>query len=208
MTRRTLSLLMLASASGCGSGRTISAAPPTPVAEPVAPSGPTAVAPPAPAGEPPVQVTPTPSGASSGTSSGAAADAYAPYGGQTLQIRRIGQWTASNVTTSERLVIRDDGAYERFWAKLSTDSRPAVDFTRDVVIAAAAGQRTTGGHAIAVERVTRTGDGMAVEVVETVPGSGCMTTQALTQPVDLVVVAASGVGTWSFSENTRERACP
>jgi hypothetical protein len=82
-----------------------------------------------------------------------------------------------------------------------------VDFRRDIVIAAAAGQRTTGGNAIAIERVTRTGDGLAVEVVETTPGPGCMTTQSLTQPVDVVVVAAADARTWSFSDQTRAQSC-
>ena len=104
-------------------------------------------------------------------------------------------------------MIRDDSSYARFWASLGAGQRPAVDFSRDIVIAAATGQRATGGHAIAVERVTRTGDGLAVEVVETTPGPGCVATQALTQPVDVVVVAAADARTWSFSDQTRAQAC-
>jgi hypothetical protein len=43
--------------------------------------------------------------------------------------------------------------------------------------------------------------------VETVPGPGCMTTQQLTQPVDIVVVAAADARTWSFSDQTRTQPC-
>ena len=75
------------------------------------------------------------------------------------------------------------------------------------MIAAAAGERHTGGHSIAIERVTRTPDGLAVEVVETVPGPGCATTQAVTQPVDVVVVAAADARTWSFTDQSRAQAC-
>ena len=53
-------------------------------------------------------------------------------------------------------MIRDDSSYARLWASLGAGERPAVDFSRDIVIAAASGQRATGGNAIAVERVTRT----------------------------------------------------
>jgi hypothetical protein len=196
MTRRTLSLLLLASAAGCGSGRTVVPASPEPSA---APAEPTAVASPAPAAKPAPQVTPTPAGST--------APGYAPYEGQTLQIRRIGQWSSSGITAPAREIIRDDPAYARLWASLGAGQRPAVDFSRDVVIAVAAGQRTTGGHSIAVERVTRAGGGLTVDVVETVPGPGCVTTQALTQPVDVVVVAAADARTWSFSDASRVQEC-
>ena len=123
------------------------------------------------------------------------------------RLRRIGQYSASGITAPARLVIRDDSSYARFWASLGAGQRPAVDFSRDIVIAAASGQRATGGNAIAVERVTRTGDGLAVEVVETTPGPNCVATQALTQPVDVVVVAAADARTWSFSDQTRAQPC-
>jgi hypothetical protein len=44
-------------------------------------------------------------------------------------------------------------------------------------------------------------------VVETNPGPGCMTSQALTQPVDVIVVAAADARTWSFSDQTRAQPC-
>jgi len=82
-----------------------------------------------------------------------------------------------------------------------------VDFTHDLVIAVASGQQSTGGHSIAVGRVTRVGPGLAVEVTETEPPKGCMTTQAMTQPVDVVVVAAADVKTWSFSDRKVTGGC-
>lgn len=206
MTRRILGLLLFATA-GCGSGRLVPSGSPAPA---YTPSEPTAVAAPAPATEPAPQVTPgqapapdpaPPAGAD------AAGAGYAPYGGQPVQIRRIGQYSTSGITAPARLVIRDDSAYARFWASLGAGDRPLVDFSRDIVIAAAAGQRATGGNAIAVERVTRTGDGLAVEVVETAPGPDCATSQAVTQPVDVVVVAGADARTWSFSDHTQSQGC-
>jgi hypothetical protein len=85
--------------------------------------------------------------------------------------------------------------------------RPAVDFNRDVVIVAAAGQRPTGGHEIAVTRVTQTQGGLTVEVVERAPGPNCMTTASLTQPVDIVIVPVSGVRSWNFVERKEIRGC-
>ena len=190
--------LALLSTTACGSGRLV----PAP-AEAPAPAGPGPVAAPAPAAEP-APATPPPSAAPA--RDGAAP--YAAYGASgTLPIRRIGQWTASGIDSPERKVIRDDSTFAQFWQALGAGQRPVVDFSRDVVIAVAAGQRPTGGHAIAVERVARAGRSMTVDVVETVPGPGCWTTQQITQPVDVVVVAAADAPEWSFSDRTRTQGC-
>src|SRR5882724_7251914 len=200
MTPRSLSLLVLISTAACGSGRIVpsdtepASAPPeaTPAAAPAAA--------PAPAAPAPQPAAPQATGAPQ-------ASGYVPYDAGTLQIRRIGQWSNSGITTPMRQVIRDDSSYARFWSSLGAGERPSVDFTRDVVIAVAAGQQATGGHSIAVERGSQGGQGLAVQVVETSPGPGCAVTQALTQPVDDVVVTAGDSKTWSFSDRSQVNAC-
>jgi protease stability complex PrcB-like protein len=201
MTGRSLSLLVLLSTAACGTGRLV----PVDTAEPAAaPPSPEPVAAPAPAGQPVAQAPAPTSDTTAAVVPVAPAPAagYAPYDlNNSIAIRRIGQWSTSGITGPARVVIRDDSDYAKFWSGLgNAGSRPSVDFTRDIVIAVAAGQQSTGGHSIAVERVTRVGAGLAVEVTETVPAPGCATTQALTQPVDVVVVAAADVRTWSFSD--------
>ena len=200
MTRLPLPFALLLAAA-CGTGRLV----PDDSAQPAAPppSEPTAVTSPAPAAEP--AVTPSPQAPPAQPQS--QASAYVPYDAGSLPIRRIGQWSTSGIATPERLVIRDDSSYARFWTGLGAGERPSVDFSRDVVIVAAAGQQQTGGHGIEVSRVVRAGQGLAVEVVETAPGPGCPATQALTQPVDVIVVPVGDAKTWSFSERTVAQAC-
>jgi hypothetical protein len=212
MSRRSLSLLVLISTAACGSGRLVPAdtepasAPPSsgPVAEP-APTNtpvatPTAQAP-TDTGGPAPAIAPQPAAPP--------AAGYAPYdSSSSLAIRRVGQWSTSGITAPARVVIRDDTTYARFWSSLGdAGSRPSVDFTRDIVIAAAAGQQNTGGHSISIDRVTRVGPGLAIEVTETVPPQGCMASQGLTQPVDMVVVAAADAQTWSFTDRRVAGAC-
>src|SRR6185437_351142 len=205
MTARPLSLALLVSLSACGSGRLVPSGRPEPAP---GPAEPTAVAPPPPAAEPAAQpAPPQPAPAAAPAPQPAPAAGYAPYGAGAVQIRRIGQWSASGITAPARLIIREDSSYARLWSELGAGARPSVDFTRDIVIAAAAGQRSTGGYSIAVERVTRSGPGLAIEVVESTPGAGCSTAQTVTQPVDVVVVAAADVKTWSFSDQSREAGC-
>jgi hypothetical protein len=140
---------------------------------------------------------------------GAPSEGYAPYGSaaRTLELRRIGQWTRTGISEARRLVIRDANAWDQFWSELAVGDRPAVDFTRDVVVVVAAGQRSSGGHEIAVDRVTQKDGELSVEVVERTPGPNCMTTASLTQPVDVVVVPGSDIRGWSFVERKEVRGC-
>src|SRR5215207_10552824 len=117
---RPLCYLALLSTTACGTGRVVPADAAPPAAEPASPA-PTAA--PAPTSDPRAVGAPAPG------SSDAAAP-YQPYETGSLPIRRIGQWSTSGIAAPAREVIRDDGAYARFWATLGAGERPAVDFTR------------------------------------------------------------------------------
>jgi hypothetical protein len=133
---------------------------------------------------------------------------YAPYGSApSVQIRRIGQWTHTGINERRRLVIRNANAWSAFWSELGVGDRPAVDFTRDLVVAVAAGQQSSGGYEVAVDRVTQNNGELIIEVVETSPGPNCMTTSALTQPVDVVVMSSVNARGWSFVERKEVRGC-
>jgi hypothetical protein len=133
---------------------------------------------------------------------------YAPYGsGNDLDIRRIGQWTRTGINEARRLVIRDANTWSAFWSELGVGERPAVDFTRDIAVAVATGQRPSGGYEIAVSRIRQADGALTIEVTETAPGPNCMTAATLTQPVDLVVIPAQGVRNWTFAERKEVRGC-
>ena len=88
------------------------------------------------------------------------------------------------------LVIRDRAALETAWARVFNQVQgnpaPAVDFSREMVILVALGARRSGGYDIHVDAVAGSGNGAVVRYTATSPGEGCMTTQALTSPVDVV----------------------
>ena len=133
---------------------------------------------------------------------------YAPYGtAATPEIRRIGKWTRTGINEARRLVIRDANAWAAFWSELGMGDRPAVDFTRDLVIAVAAGQQPSGGYEVAVNRVSQTNGELIIEVVETSPSPNCMTSSSLTQPVDVVVLPGVNARGWSFVERKEVRGC-
>ena len=200
-------LLPLAALVACAGGRTMRVAPDdgssdAPVAlSPTPEPGPTEL--------PGDTVTNTSSPGTDSLSAGATGEkGYAAYdSGASLELRRIGQWTRTGVGESRRLIIRDANAWAAFWSELGMGDRPAVDFTRDVVVAVAAGQRPTGGYEIAVDRVRQVNGELTIEVVETAPGPNCMTTTSLTQPVDVIVVPAPTARSWSFVERKEVRGC-
>ncbi len=133
---------------------------------------------------------------------------YAPYGDSgELTIRRIGQWSRTGVIEARRLVIRDATTWAEFWSELGLGDRPGVDFSKDIVIAVAAGQRPSGGHEIAVKQISQTSGELTIEVVETRPGPNCIATTSLTQPVDVVVVPRVNSRGWSFVDQHEVRAC-
>jgi hypothetical protein len=204
--RRYAYLFFLAALGGCAGGTTMRVAQDDEESD----SGPVALAPvpdpapdslPSPAPEPETPV-PAPSPAPS-TSQG-----YAPYGNPpAVEVRRLGQWTRTGISEARRLVIRDANAWAEFWSELGVGGRPEVDFTRDLVVAVAAGQQPTGGHEIAVDQVTNRNGELTISVVEITPGPNCMTTSALTQPVDVVVLPAVDARSWSFVEHQEVRGC-
>lgn len=214
MIPRLFALLVPVALVGCASGSTIRATD----GDDTGASGPVSLAP-APSEEPqteaattpesnPEPAVPSPSATQPQSTEAQPAQGYAPYASsRTIEIRRLGQWTRTGIGESRRLVIRDANAWSQFWSELGVGERPNVDFTRDVVVAVAAGQRTTGGFEIAVDRITQTDGELSVEVVERTPGPNCITTASLTQPVDVVVVPLADARSWSFMERKEIRAC-
>lgn len=91
------------------------------------------------------------------------------------------------------LVIRDRAALESVWARVFNQVQgnppPAVDFAKETVILVALGTRTTGGHSVHVDAVIRGAGSAVVKYSAARPGDGCMTTQSLTSPVDVVRTA-------------------
>jgi hypothetical protein len=178
--------------------------------EPAEDSGPVALAPaPDSAPESTATAAPAPAPVPATAPDSASTQGYAPYGntGSDLELRRIGQWTNTGISESRRLVIRDANTWARFWAELGVGERPAIDFSQNLVVAVAAGQRSSGGYEIAVRRVSQANGDLTIEVEETAPGPNCMTTSALTQPVDVVVLPSVGARSWSFIEHQEVRGC-
>lgn len=89
---------------------------------------------------------------------------------------------------SSRLVIRDATAWEAFWGKVVANvspapSTPSIDFTRQMVLAAAMGQRSSGGYSIVIDSVFTSGGTLYAVVRSVSPGPNCGVAAVMTAPV-------------------------
>jgi len=104
-----------------------------------------------------------------------------------------GQFTRHPGAGSTQLAIRDDAAWQAFWAQHRGAGQvaPPVDFTKDLVIAALFIGRPTGGYGVEVAAIDRIGprDDLEATVVETVPDPRTPVIFVITSPFHIVRVA-------------------
>ena len=132
-----------------------------------------------------------------------------PAGSVAVSMHRLFSEQDTGIQGSLRAVIRNAAQWQPIEdeirrARGSTFRLPALDFSRSMVVLAAMGARSTGGHTITIEGVYRDGGRIWVVVREVIPGPGRMTTQVLTTPADAVSVVLSDEPV-SFVERTETR---
>jgi len=101
---------------------------------------------------------------------------------------------AYQVFPSETMqVVRDQQSWQTLWAQMTANQipapqLPAVDFTKDMVLVAAAGTRPTTGYSISITDATESYAGVTVNVTITSPGSNCAVGNLVTSPVDVATI--------------------
>lgn len=117
----------------------------------------------------------------------------------------------SGMTARERVVIRVAAEWPATWSRIHGAQTPPPDvvqpdFNTEMAVVAAMGEKPTGGFDIAIDSIARHERGAIVYVTERSPGPGCMTTQALTQPVH-AVRAPKTEGTIGWRERSVVENC-
>lgn len=118
----------------------------------------------------------------------------------------------SGLAMPQRLVVRDPGTWASVWGQVwklqsPVPALPAVDFSREMVVVAALGQRPTGGYSILLDSATMTMQGLTVSVRLVSPGMNCSVTTALTQPVDVSRLPRTDEAV-EFVERAETQTCP
>lgn len=123
---------------------------------------------------------------------------------------RIMSAPTSGFTEGENLVLRNDSDLAAAWktvhAGIPGNPAPTVDLSRNMVVLLALGQRNTGGYTVRFDSLTSEGSGAVVHYTVTSPGPGCMTTQMITSPIDVVSVPRAD-GTIRFDKSDVTDRC-
>jgi hypothetical protein len=120
---------------------------------------------------------------------------------------------SSGMVEPLRTAVFDKAKFAEYWSQAFANRNPApalpeVDFSREFVVVAALGERSSGGFAIEVSGADGE-KGVEVQIATTAPGKNCVVSLAMTQPVDFVKVArpTSGPTPVTFVEKTTVRDC-
>jgi hypothetical protein len=91
-------------------------------------------------------------------------------------------------------VARTQAEYQKLWYESHASIKPfppilPVDFKKQMVLAVYMGPQNSGGHSIQILSVGEYDDRVEVTVKKRSPGTGCVVTQAITSPYQIVAVS-------------------
>lgn len=97
------------------------------------------------------------------------------------------QGAHSGIDDERTVVIHDGPAFATLWAAHTADTVPApdlpkVDFSKEMVVAAFAGIRNTGGYRLSLVGMEAKDGRLIVSMSLTRPSPGCIVAQAVSQP--------------------------
>jgi hypothetical protein len=111
-----------------------------------------------------------------------------------VPFRILAEGTDAEVEERKNFAAYDEDGLARLWAMAYGEDAPpvpSIDFASEYVIGVFAGEKATGGHAIRVASVTDENSLRNVGIAIERPAQGCMTTQALTRPFQVIAVPFS-----------------
>jgi len=115
----------------------------------------------------------------------------AAHPGHPPMLRTIDKGAASNVEDAKTAVVRDAAAWKKLWQGHSPDrDLPAVDFSKEMVVAVFLGSRATSGYDVAIQGTHEEGGALVVDYRETSPPRDAMTAQVITSPFHIAAVPA------------------
>jgi PrcB C-terminal len=123
-------------------------------------------------------------------------NAKAPYMPRTIE-----KGDQSNVEDAKRVLVRTDAEWTKLWQQHSPDRpKPAVDFSKEMVVGVFMGSRPNAGFSTAVTTTTTGNGALIVKYTETAPPPGAITAQVLTFPYHLIAIAKADVKDVKFEK--------
>lgn len=123
-----------------------------------------------------------------------------PSTNSTLSFTTIakGQGTGEIQVEKQQIVITDRNQFKQWWDKIYAGgspkpSLPSIDFSQNMVISVfyGLGGGSGGGNRIEITKINEQSNAIEVQVTETSPGAGCITTADITYPYHFVQLQKS-----------------
>jgi len=104
-------------------------------------------------------------------------------------MKTIDKGDQSNMDDAKQVAAKTEAAWKQLWQQHSPDRpRPAVDFTKEMVVGVFLGSRPTAGYSLEIVSAIEMNGTLVVRYKEAAPPRGTMTAQVLTSPYHLVTV--------------------
>ena len=116
--------------------------------------------------------------------------------------RTIEKGDQSNVDDARRVLVRTNAEWATLWQQHSFDRpKPAVDFSKEMVVAVFMGSRPNAGFSTTIVSATAANGALIVRYRETMPGPGTVSAQILTFPYHLVAIPRAEVKDVKFEKD-------
>ena len=103
--------------------------------------------------------------------------------------RTVDKGEQSNIDEAKQVVVRTEAEWTKLWQQHSPDrKRPAVDFSKEMVVGVFMGSRPTAGYNVSIVSTFAKDGNVLVRYQESTPRPGAMTAQVLTFPYHLVAI--------------------
>ena len=110
-------------------------------------------------------------------------------GAQGSEPRTVDKGDQSNIDEAKQVAIRSDAEWSTLWTRHGGErKKPAVDFSREMVVGVFMGSRPSAGYTTSIVSTVSKDGKMLVRYEEKVPAKGMMTAQIITSPYHLVTV--------------------
>jgi hypothetical protein len=103
--------------------------------------------------------------------------------------RTLDKGEQSNIDEARQVVVRADAEWTKLWQQHSPDrERPAVDFSKEMIVGVFMGSRPNAGFNVSVVSTFEKDGNVLVRYQETLPRPGVIAAQVLTFPYHLVAI--------------------
>ncbi len=115
--------------------------------------------------------------------------------------RTIEKGDQSNIDDGKQVLVRTEAEWAKLWQAHSPDHpRPAVDFSKEMVVGVFMGSRPNAGFSTGIVSTTAANGALIVRYTETKPGPGAVSAQILTFPYHLVAIPKADVKDTKFEK--------